>query len=444
MCLFPRVIQVKSRKAGLNVQEGSVFVPYHVHGDFFVLRPRLSLLYGMSSMKNIVPCGKCTECLRKRQNDIAVRAMREASKRGSMVFCTLTYDNEYLPLSIRLVRVDKNTGEEFPGLQNPLVRYEGEENDFEHLAFIQQAREGIERIGLSSVARVLSVPIYETETDCVYYEITPSLNRRDLRLWIKSCRVQYKRDKGVELPDFSYIACGEYGPKTCRPHYHVCFFGLNREQVSYFVSRWKYGFTNTKVVNAINEDGSNGYELASKYVGKYLSKGKFECDSVKCGQSEKPRLMLSIGLGNDIDEQMMFYYRCYDLFGKYDINRFPKQFSAEQLKILFSEIRKRSFIQFGKTKYCLPKSLIIKLWYIYNSNYKVYESSFVRRMYSASLQSDLLSDFISKQQKASPGISSGDLVNACSEFIMDSENAAILQESFNEGAFRSFYGKSIF
>ena len=46
-----------------------------------------------------------------------------------------------------------------------------------------------------------------------------SLRRRDVQLFLK--RLRKKRGS------FRYYGCGEYGPSTLRPHYHLCLFGLD-------------------------------------------------------------------------------------------------------------------------------------------------------------------------------------------------------------------------
>ena len=102
MCLFPVQINKPNSMAGLGSLSGIKF-----EGSVY------SKLFGYHRSQMIVPCGKCTECLKRRQNDLATRAMREAAKRGSMHFLTLTYDNQYLPLQVRLERVDKESGEIF-------------------------------------------------------------------------------------------------------------------------------------------------------------------------------------------------------------------------------------------------------------------------------------------------------------------------------------------
>lgn len=48
-----------------------------------------------------------------------------------------------------------------------------------------------------------------------------SISKRDLQLFFKTLR------KALPGVDLRYYACGEYGDKKSRPHYHVCLFGYS-------------------------------------------------------------------------------------------------------------------------------------------------------------------------------------------------------------------------
>ena len=54
----------------------------------------------------LVPCGKCIECLNKKQNEWFTRLYSEALMHSSFIFFTLTYSDKHLPLI-----VDSQTGE---------------------------------------------------------------------------------------------------------------------------------------------------------------------------------------------------------------------------------------------------------------------------------------------------------------------------------------------
>ena len=121
------------------------------------------------------------------------------------------------------------------------------------------------------------------------------------------------------FPDFSYVAISEYGPRTCPSALSPCFFGLQRKHLDYLLDRWKYGkVKQVRIVAQVNADGSNGFLKASKYIGKYMSKGKFECDSVKECAAERPRVCQSKHLGTKELEPIRRQVLAFDMFGEYD------------------------------------------------------------------------------------------------------------------------------
>lgn len=419
----------------------------------------------------VVPCGKCVECLKKRQQDISVRAQREAQKRGSMHFVTLTYSDEYLPLAYRLVSnsslsspsssIDLDTGEDRNFSATRFKLCTRCEDPSENLPddFRLEVISNLNKLAKSSVPRFsyYSVPV-GPDLDLVYhYEFTPSLNRRDLRLWIKRCRVYWKREHGEQL-DFSYLSCGEMGPRTCRPHYHICFFGLKDEHIRYFCRLWKYGYWNWKPVMCINKDGSSGFLKASRYVSKYVSKGVFECDSVKIGACEKPRLQCSVGLGKDLPLEVISYYRAYDLFGEYDPDKMVfgkydhdgnfvssyRRISRLQLESLFQEIRKRSYIYVNGYKAYLPQSIQRKIWYVYEKSKKAYRCTTLRSLLSSSYTDMYLNNMFSKLEDLQANTSTEDLSSALSAFCEMQSVSSFSKAKTLQQDFCRFYSKSIF
>lgn len=262
-----------------------------------------------------IPCGKCINCLRNKQNAMVSRCLAESDKRGSFAFVTLTYNDYNLPIAQSLWRASKISGECELVNKGEVVSHSRD------LLFRYDDRSALIKMVCSPKPRYLDKPIDGFEDDeFVYFSrLTPSLYRKDFQLWIKSCRVAYERELGSKL-DFSYVCVGEMGPRTCRPHYHLALFGLTQDQVNFFVSRWNLGFTDTKFVNSVNPDGTDGFAIASRYIGKYMSKGKFDCESVLNKSAIKPRVCQSIGIGRNLIDWLKNRVYCYDLFGKYDID----------------------------------------------------------------------------------------------------------------------------
>ena len=118
---------------------------------------------------------------------------------------------------------------------------------------------------------------------------SPTLLKADLQLFIKRLKENY----GLYDTDFSYFACGEYGDKYNRPHYHVLFFGFNT--LSDLLDKnwlkahqdlrqvWKLGNVD------IGRAEWSGVHYVTKYVLKY--------DGTDYQGVEKPFMMCSNGIG---------------------------------------------------------------------------------------------------------------------------------------------------
>lgn len=156
-----------------------------------------------------IPCGKCIGCRLDYSLQWANRCMLEAQYHDKNCFITLTYDDDHLP--------DKN-------------------------------------------------PVFDS--DGVYIDDSPRnpLVKDDFRRFMKNFRQRlvdnYVRDNPnatkSELPRVRFYACGEYGGKTFRPHYHAIIFGYdfsddrilykkNFRGENYYISHtladlWSYGF----------------------------------------------------------------------------------------------------------------------------------------------------------------------------------------------------------
>lgn len=122
-----------------------------------------------------IPCGKCIGCRLDYSRQWADRIMLESMlyPEDTSFFLTLTYDEDHVP--------------------RPLLRYPNFLSDSEIETF-----------------------------EPVYF---PTLVKKDLQKFFKLVRTNYKRRYGVEL-NLRYFACGEFGDKTHRPHYHVCVMNL--------------------------------------------------------------------------------------------------------------------------------------------------------------------------------------------------------------------------
>lgn len=195
--------------------------PVHIKYD-----PQQKPIYNRFQPKSVmyyeVPCGKCFECLRTKQNEFALRFHREAKKYNSCVFVTLTYNDDTVPIQHNLFSLDCSTGE-----LNYLDSYLYSVRDSAYRSdIVTSSRSALCSYPVSKMGRKYWFeyqPFHDIGYDDIRICATMSLCRDDVRLWIKRCRIRYMRTFGVSLPKHSYTCVGEYGSRTQRPHYHLCF-----------------------------------------------------------------------------------------------------------------------------------------------------------------------------------------------------------------------------
>lgn len=123
------------------------------------------------------------------------------------------------------------------------------------------------------------------------------LCKRDIQLWLKRLR------RHIEPYRVRYLLCGEYGPTTLRPHYHVILFNfpVHLDVVKVVNDSWNKGFTVTKLINP------NHFGYVAKYVNSYSELPKY-----LRGKLERPFMLCSrrpaIGL-NYLTPEVSDYFR---------------------------------------------------------------------------------------------------------------------------------------
>lgn len=240
------------------------------------------------SVCTVVPCGKCFECLNQKQNDNAVLSFFEAQKTGKMVFATLTYNNDTFPIC---QRYGIQTDDGIDWQSRNFVLQEDLLSKLRPL-YLETAGEDFSVVIRSSLFK-------DSQDKTLVYEYAPSLCRKDFQDLLKRARQAWFRKYGFDL-EFSYMCVGEYGEQHHRPHYHVAFYGIDEKQVRELLQEWPklYGFIDVKNVERWNDKPTHdGFFAASRYLGKYLTKGEHDSYNVLCGLSEKSRVCRSIGFG---------------------------------------------------------------------------------------------------------------------------------------------------
>lgn len=303
-----------------------------------------------------LPCGKCPDCLKKRQSSYAIRAYKESVNCKSLHFITLTYDENTCPISSTLYKLDKNTGEISLASPCTIIPRNPKLNDD---TTYSESRSKLNELPRTFDGRSFSEPVFEVEDILFYRVVADSLDYSDVIKLFKRFRRLWEY-KYSEKPDFSYLSCGEYGKNTTRPHYHLLVWNLSDEQIEFLCSLWKYGFYLIKPVNRTSTD----FLKVSQYVSKYLVKPADQIPQiVKDGNCIRPRVHSSLGLGVDsLTLPEIDYYRGYDLFGRYDIYHPHQLLTNEQIKIVAERISQRLVYYVNEIPFALPKTFLKRLF----------------------------------------------------------------------------------
>ena len=220
------------------------------------LRPVTVRQSAHSSSYIQVPCGRCINCLRRRQRDWTFRIKMEQKQylRGSF-FITLTYAPEHVPIT--------NKGNR-------------------------------------------------------------TLVKRDLQLFIKRLRKSLSANSST----LRYYACGEYGDKFNRPHYHAILFISDTERwlhtngcddigkvlnEKYIQKHWPFGFTKTSFFT----DARAGYvaKYSVKKLGQQFDSEDTELVPPFALMSTRPAIGLSFvstDKGKELIKKQQFLYYDYD------------------------------------------------------------------------------------------------------------------------------------
>lgn len=177
---------------------------------------------GVAAKKGILnfDCGACPECLRKKANSWALRAVFEAKQHLYNCMITLTYD-----------KYKYNKSGHFDG---------------KHLE---------------------EMPV----------DPTIEVSKRHIQLFIKRLRKHFSGQK------IKYICAAEYGSKTHRAHYHLILFGVRFPDLRYYKksSRGNVIYNSSLLeelwsMGICTVDNINVSEASARYCTKYCAKSRSE------------------------------------------------------------------------------------------------------------------------------------------------------------------------
>ena len=210
---------------------------FNINFREFLKRPQ-SFLEDDTTKYVELPCGKCVFCLQQKVNEWTLRIKHELMFFRTGMFLTLTYNNSSVPRAF------------------------------------------------TSQPKFVDNQIFYTDTTLV---------KAHLQKFFK--RLRYYLDK--EKRKIKYYACGEYGDKTDRAHYHVILLGMKSwsfHDRMLIKKCWSYGHI----------DFGDASVASGRYVAKYCNKVHESYDYKKrylVQGREAPFKLSSLGFGKRYVEQ---------------------------------------------------------------------------------------------------------------------------------------------
>lgn len=160
------------------------------------------------------------------------------------------------------------------------------------LCLSQRRNEWSHRLQLHSYGYT-SMPLFvglTYEDENLRYGVeSPTLLKADLQLFFKRLKENY----GLYDSGFSYFACGEYGDKYNRPHYHALLFGFDELSELYEMNWLKAHQDLRQVWKLGNVDIGRAAWSGVHYVTKYVLK----YDGAAYDGVVKPFMLCSNGIG---------------------------------------------------------------------------------------------------------------------------------------------------
>lgn len=212
----------------------------------------------------IVNCGKCEACLLQKSSMSTLKVKLESKSHKYSYFSTLTYSNENVPRMFPIISETPNEDGTFtfnfvddtPTRYFKYVNHKGKlcKKSLGSLHDYQDAE---------VLAECNYTPLqWQNLQEKLHLPFVPYLSKRDAQLFIKRLRKLIKKLTGENI---RYYICGEYGPRTYRPHFHVLLWFEKEETATLLESAinkvWQFGNTRTEKCRGD----------ASSYVAGYVN-----------------------------------------------------------------------------------------------------------------------------------------------------------------------------
>ena len=187
----------------------------------------------------LVPCGQCEACCLRKSSHNTLRVQLEDKNWLYTRFITLTYANHSIPR----MHLEPNDSGDYDVYDNWSGDYMFDIPDFNISDYVSLCN--------------------KCESNSV-----PFLRKYDLQCFFKRLRKYFddlSKKCNIPFGKIRYFACGEYGPKHFRPHYHIILW-TNCEQIASEIGEavstcWQLGRVSTEIP----------FSDVSRYVAQYVN-----------------------------------------------------------------------------------------------------------------------------------------------------------------------------
>lgn len=195
----------------------------------------------------VVPCRCCRACLMNKANKMTFQCSCEEQDSKYCVFVTLTYANDFVPL-LQPIPCKNHNGDNLG-----YILY----NRCSRLSDLGQT------LGFDDMQRHKNADYMRHFLDKVKMNgYIPYLSPLDFQRFMKRFRKNLNKYSDEKV---RYYACGEYGPRTFRPHFHCLLFFNEKVTFENYAkclrSSWPYG----------RIDASTSRSQCASYVARYVN-----------------------------------------------------------------------------------------------------------------------------------------------------------------------------
>lgn len=244
---------------------------YHEFVDVFSDKddtdPKIVKLNGSYYEALLLPCGHCIGCRLEYSRQWAMRCTLEALQHECNYFITLTYDDVGF-------RYDWKHGfHDFIDQKNKSGQIVFDDDLEPFKKYVTDPKSGLKVPNLPTNEFKIG---FDPETGVILHEgHSHPLNPDDLTKFIKDLRKYYSVH--LQHDGIRFFACGEYGGKTGRPHFHIILFNCPIPDLKLY----KTNFQDKPLYNSpiIDRIWKKGYAVIAEcnfdtcaYVARYIMK----------------------------------------------------------------------------------------------------------------------------------------------------------------------------